>query len=70
VDPARVTSGLLDNLDSGVKLVEGLNPTTLAKSQKSEADAQHIRKAMEQDGAALRILRLAGIGLGSNASPN
>ncbi|MDH1256954.1 MULTISPECIES: aminopeptidase P family protein [Pseudomonas] len=53
VDPARVTTGLLDNLDSGVKLVEGLNPTTLAKSQKSEADAQHIRKAMEQDGAAL-----------------
>lgn len=53
VDPARVTSGLLDNLDSGVTLVEGLNPTTLAKSQKSEADAAHIRKAMEQDGAAL-----------------
>ena len=53
VDPARVTSGLLENLDSGVKLIEGLNPTTLAKSQKSEADAQHIRKAMEQDGAAL-----------------
>ena len=53
VDPARVTSGLLDNLDNGVTLVEGLNPTTLAKSQKSEADAAHIRKAMEQDGAAL-----------------
>lgn len=53
VDPARVTTGLLDNLDSGVKLVEGLNPTTLAKSQKSAADAQHIRQAMEQDGAAL-----------------
>ena len=53
VDPARVTSGLLENLDSGVTLVEGLNPTTLAKSQKSEADARHIRQAMEQDGAAL-----------------
>lgn len=53
VDPARVTTGLLDNLDSEVKLVEGLNPTTLAKSQKSEADAQHIRRAMEQDGVAL-----------------
>ncbi|KAB0490693.1 aminopeptidase P family protein [Pseudomonas vancouverensis] len=53
VDPARVTAGLLDNLDSGVKLVEGLNPTTLAKSQKSLADAEHIRQAMEQDGAAL-----------------
>jgi Xaa-Pro aminopeptidase len=53
VDPARVTVGLLDNLDSGVKLVEGLNPTTLAKSRKSPADAEHIRRAMEQDGAAL-----------------
>ena len=53
VDPARVTAGLLGHLDSGVKLVEGLNPTTLAKSQKSLADAEHIRRAMEQDGAAL-----------------
>ncbi|WP_433769703.1 aminopeptidase P family protein [Pseudomonas putida] len=53
VDPARVTAGLLDNLESGVKLVDGLNPTTLAKSQKSLADAEHIRQAMEQDGAAL-----------------
>lgn len=53
VDPARVTVGLLDNLDSAVKLVERLNPTTLAKSQKSQADAEHIRQAMEQDGAAL-----------------
>lgn len=53
IDPARVTVGLLDNLDSGVKLVEGLNPTTLAKSRKSLADAEHIRRAMEQDGAAL-----------------
>ncbi|WP_434676074.1 aminopeptidase P family protein [Pseudomonas sp. D3-10] len=53
IDPARVTVGLLDNLDSGVKLVEGLNPTTLAKSRKTSADAEHIRQAMEQDGAAL-----------------
>jgi len=53
VDPARVTVGLLDNVDGGVKLVEGLNPTTLAKSRKSLADAEHIRRAMEQDGAAL-----------------
>ncbi|WP_024619796.1 aminopeptidase P family protein [Pseudomonas kilonensis] len=53
IDPARVTVGLLDNLGRGVKLVEGLNPTTLAKSRKSQADAEHIRRAMEQDGAAL-----------------
>jgi Xaa-Pro aminopeptidase len=53
VDPARVTCGLLDYLDSEVALVEGLNPTTLFKSQKSAIDTQHIRQAMEQDGAAL-----------------
>ncbi|KJK14275.1 aminopeptidase P family protein [Pseudomonas sp. NPDC087612] len=53
IDPARVTSGLLANAANGVRLVEGLNPTTLAKSQKSAADLAHIRKAMEQDGAAL-----------------
>ncbi|NWD70117.1 aminopeptidase P family protein [Pseudomonas gingeri] len=53
VDPARVTVGLLDNLAKEVALVEGLNPTTLAKSRKSLDDAVHIRQAMEQDGAAL-----------------
>ncbi|WP_144431193.1 aminopeptidase family protein P, partial [Pseudomonas syringae pv. coryli] len=53
VDPARVTCGLLDYLDSEVTLVEGLNPSTLLKSQKTEADTAHIRQAMEQDGAAL-----------------
>ena len=53
VDPARVTCGLLSHLKPEVKLVEGLNPTTLAKSQKSLDDAFHIRQAMEQDGAAL-----------------
>ena len=53
VDPARVTCGLLGHLQPEVKLVEGLNPTTLAKSQKSLDDAVHIRQAMEQDGAAL-----------------
>ena len=53
MDPARITAGLLENLEAGVKLIEGINPTTLAKSRKSLADAEHIRQAMEQDGAAL-----------------
>ena len=53
IDPARVTVGLLEHLDPQIRLVEGLNPTTLAKSRKSLADAEHIRQAMEQDGAAL-----------------
>jgi Xaa-Pro aminopeptidase len=53
LDPARVTCGLLANLDGAVELVEGLNPTTLFKSRKTAAEAVHIRHAMEQDGAAL-----------------
>lgn len=53
LDPARVTCGLLDQLSSQVRLIEGINPTTLSKSRKGEGDLVHIRKAMEQDGAAL-----------------
>ena len=53
IDPARVTCGLLNNVNREVAFVEGLNPTTFAKSQKSLDDAVHIRQAMEQDGAAL-----------------
>lgn len=53
IDPAKVTSGLLAHVDEGVRLLEGINPTTLAKSRKSDADLQHIRQVMEQDGAAL-----------------
>ncbi|MGN7749486.1 aminopeptidase P family protein [Pseudomonas sp. 22515] len=53
VDPARVTCGLLDNLAAEVVVVEGLNPTTLSKSCKSDDDLVHIRQVMEQDGAAL-----------------
>ncbi len=53
LDPAKVTSGLLANLQEGVRLVEGINPTTLAKSRKSDADLAHIRRTMEHDGVAL-----------------
>ncbi|MFJ3077770.1 aminopeptidase P family protein [Pseudomonas sp. NPDC087029] len=53
VDPARVTCGLLKNLDGQVQLVEGLNPTTLSKSRKGAEELVHIRRVMEQDGAAL-----------------
>ena len=53
VDPLKVTCGLLNNLGAEVVLVEGIAPSTFAKSRKSEADAVHIRQAMEQDGAAL-----------------
>ena len=53
IDPLKVTCGLLEPLHAGVVLVEGMAPSTFAKSRKSEADALHIRHAMEQDGAAL-----------------
>lgn len=53
IDPARVTCGLLGHLDPQVSLLEGINPTTLSKSRKGEPELQHIRRVMEQDGAAL-----------------
>jgi Xaa-Pro aminopeptidase len=53
VDPRRITAGMREAVGSGAKVIESVNPTTLAKSRKSEADAQHVRATMEQDGAAL-----------------
>ncbi|MDG9873910.1 aminopeptidase P family protein [Pseudomonas juntendi] len=53
LDPARVTCSLLANLPVGVELVEGLNPTTLSKACKGDADLPYIRQVMEEDGAAL-----------------
>ncbi|MBC3410936.1 aminopeptidase P family protein [Pseudomonas sp. SWRI51] len=53
LDPARVTRGLLEAVDTRVRLIETINPTTLRKSRKDEADLVHVRQAMEQDGAAL-----------------
>ncbi|WP_373989844.1 aminopeptidase P family protein [Duganella sp. BuS-21] len=53
LDPRRVTYGTRQWLPAKLKVVEAINPTTLAKSRKSEPDAIHVRAAMEQDGAAL-----------------
>ena len=51
VDPRRVTLGLREPVPAAVRVVESINPCTLAKSRKSDADAVHVRAAMEQDGA-------------------
>ena len=51
IDPRRVTLGLMDN--ATVARIEAINPSTLRKSRKSAAQAQHIREAMAQDGAAM-----------------
>jgi Xaa-Pro aminopeptidase len=37
----------------GVRVIESINPSTLAKSCKSPAEAAFIREAMERDGAAM-----------------
>jgi Xaa-Pro aminopeptidase len=53
VDPRRVTYGLLQAVRDGVSVVEAVNPSTFAKSCKTDAEADDIRATMEQDGAAL-----------------
>jgi Xaa-Pro aminopeptidase len=53
IDPRRITLGMRQVVASGVEVIEAINPTTLAKSRKTAAEAAHIRATMEQDGAAL-----------------
>jgi Xaa-Pro aminopeptidase len=53
IDPRRVTAGVLQSLPAGVMCVERINPSTMAKAVKSDAEIDLIRHAMEQDGAAL-----------------
>jgi Xaa-Pro aminopeptidase len=53
LDPRRVTYGTRQALPANAAVLEAVNPTTLAKSRKSDAEAAHVRATMEQDGAAL-----------------
>jgi Xaa-Pro aminopeptidase len=53
VDPKRITWGLHERVPAGLRVVEAINPTTLAKSRKTDAEAEHVRRAMEHDGAAM-----------------
>ncbi|MFC5510870.1 aminopeptidase P family protein [Massilia jejuensis] len=53
VDPRRITAGMRCAVAEGVKVIEAINPTTFAKSRKTDAEAAHVRATMEQDGAAL-----------------
>ena len=51
LDPKRVTLGTRQRASAPV--VESINPSTLAKSRKSDAEAEHVRRAMIEDGAAM-----------------
>jgi Xaa-Pro aminopeptidase len=53
IDPRRVTAGIVQPLPTAVRRIEQINPTTLAKAVKNEAEAELIRHTMELDGAAL-----------------
>ncbi|KMN51739.1 peptidase M24 [Chromobacterium violaceum] len=53
IDTRRVTLGLRRAVADRVRVIEAINPSTLMKSRKSAAEAEHVRRAMEQDGAAL-----------------
>lgn len=53
IDPARVTAGLIEAVPASLTRIEQVNPSTLFKACKSEAQLNHVRRAMEQDGAAL-----------------
>jgi Xaa-Pro aminopeptidase len=51
LDPKRVTFGLRGPVKA--RVIEAINPSTLFKSRKTEAEAAHVREAMAQDGAAM-----------------
>jgi Xaa-Pro aminopeptidase len=53
IDPRRITFGLLQSVPGAVSIVESVNPSTFFKSRKTEAEAEHVRATMEQDGVAL-----------------
>jgi len=53
VDPKRITLGFREQVGAGVKVVEAINPSTLAKSRKTAEEAAFIRDAMAEDGAAM-----------------
>ena len=53
LDPKRVTLGLREAVAAGVRVIEAINPSTLAKSRKTAAEAAFVREAMAQDGAAM-----------------
>ncbi len=53
LDPRRVTAGMRAAVSGAAKVLEAVNPSTFAKSQKDDAERSHIRATMEQDGAAL-----------------
>ncbi|WP_225747559.1 aminopeptidase P family protein [Eikenella sp. Marseille-P7795] len=53
VDPDRTAVYTLNRLPENVRVVEDINPSTLYKARKPEAEIEHTKEAMIRDGAAL-----------------
>ncbi len=53
MDPRRVTAGMFSVIRGDICIVESINPTVLLKSRKAESEIGHIRRTMEEDGAAM-----------------
>ena len=53
MDPRRVTLGFRQSVAVTARVVEAINPSTLFKSRKSEAEATFVRSAMVEDGVAM-----------------
>jgi Xaa-Pro aminopeptidase len=53
LDPKRVTLGFRERVGTDCAVVEAINPSTLAKSRKNDAEAAHVREAMAEDGVAM-----------------
>ncbi|WP_352339072.1 aminopeptidase P family protein [Psychrobacter sp. 16-MNA-CIBAN-0192] len=53
LDPSKVAVGTLSKMVDDVGFIEKMAPSTLLKSVKADADVDHVREAMRQDGAAL-----------------
>ena len=53
IDPKRVTYGLRQQVGTACKVVEAINPSTVFKSRKTSREAEYVREAMAEDGAAM-----------------
>jgi Xaa-Pro aminopeptidase len=53
IDPRRITHRTREAVAAGVKVIEAVNPSTFAKSRKTTAERDFVRRTMELDGAAM-----------------
>jgi Xaa-Pro aminopeptidase len=53
IDPKRITHGLRERVGAACAVAQAINPSTLLKSRKSVLEADFVREAMAEDGAAM-----------------